>query len=558
MPYVKHIPIHTGTHLKNSLKYIDNPEKASYVTGVNCPLDIDTSISLFDLYDDINKEIADNDKKPRIAHHYLQSFEPDAVSAEEAHRIGVELTKTIAPGYMCHVATHIDKEHIHNHIFIYAVHPETEYKYRHNDDQYKFAQEQSDAICLEKGIPIIEEPKKRGVDNKEFRAIERGGSWKDKLTWDIDDAIEKAVSENTGKEGFIKYLEDQGYIVKYQNKNISIKTSEHKAVRVDTLAKAFGEQYAKENIERRLKGEAAVEFEDDFLDTKQGDKLPKHLKYGDTSRFNEYNRYKYWCKNNNKKAIMETVKRDPPDLYFYKHKVSETTFDKFSKVDTENKEFIDEINREQKKATFAKFAKIETTIRGKPKSIREKLAWDIDDAIEKAVVDKTGKKGFIKYLEDQGYIVKYQNKNISINIPGRKAVRVDTLAKTYGNQYSKDNIEQRLKGNAEDYMRKSFPDIKVKTKLPAEIKYDDIKSNKSTKASRFNLFGNIRATSDRNKYRKTKDEYEIDKEMEDLGRVLGQVLRGRRYKAKSLKGNWKMKNLPSDVTSKKKEREKER
>ena len=50
-----------------------------------------------------------------LAHHYVQSFSPnEKITPELAHKIGEELAECVAPGFQIIVATHIDRDHIHN------------------------------------------------------------------------------------------------------------------------------------------------------------------------------------------------------------------------------------------------------------------------------------------------------------------------------------------------------------------------------------------------------------------------------------------------------------
>ena len=53
--------------------------------------------------------------------HLVQSFAPGEATPELAHRIGVELVETCFPGYEAVVGTHLDKQHIHNHMVINSV-----------------------------------------------------------------------------------------------------------------------------------------------------------------------------------------------------------------------------------------------------------------------------------------------------------------------------------------------------------------------------------------------------------------------------------------------------
>lgn len=58
---------------------------------------------------------------PNKAYHLIQSFLPGEVSYREAHQIGVELADRLLEGeYSYVVTTHIDKEHVHNHIIFCA------------------------------------------------------------------------------------------------------------------------------------------------------------------------------------------------------------------------------------------------------------------------------------------------------------------------------------------------------------------------------------------------------------------------------------------------------
>ncbi len=59
------------------------------------------------------------DKGYNLGRHLIQAFEPGEVSPEEAHRIGMELAKELFGGkYEFVLTTHVDREHIHNHIIV--------------------------------------------------------------------------------------------------------------------------------------------------------------------------------------------------------------------------------------------------------------------------------------------------------------------------------------------------------------------------------------------------------------------------------------------------------
>lgn len=58
-----------------------------------------------------------------IAYQIRQSFKPGEITAEEANKVGYELAMRFTKGkYAFIVATHTDREHIHNHIITTPLH----------------------------------------------------------------------------------------------------------------------------------------------------------------------------------------------------------------------------------------------------------------------------------------------------------------------------------------------------------------------------------------------------------------------------------------------------
>ena len=57
----------------------------------------------------------------RSAFHLIQSFKPGEVDAETAHRLGQQFADEVLKGkYEYVISTHVDKNHIHNHIIFNA------------------------------------------------------------------------------------------------------------------------------------------------------------------------------------------------------------------------------------------------------------------------------------------------------------------------------------------------------------------------------------------------------------------------------------------------------
>lgn len=187
-----------------------------------------------------------------LAHHYVQSFSPNEhITPELAHQIGVELAQKIAPGFQAIVSTHVDKDHIHNHIIINSVSMETKLKWKADLRTRMNMREESDKLCKQYGLTTIDNQSGlRGIDQATQKLAEKGKSWKVELCHALDDAIQLC---NT-KEQFIAFLKRKGFeITRYTDQHITFwKQGEKKKIRADTLAKQFGDRYTKENLEKLM------------------------------------------------------------------------------------------------------------------------------------------------------------------------------------------------------------------------------------------------------------------------------------------------------------------
>lgn len=185
------------------------------------------------------------------AHHIVQSFQPGEITAELANQIGVELAKKIAPGHEIAVYTHTDKEHIHNHIVINAVHTETGKKYVSHADQLYRIREVSDELCKQYGLSVVHEPSAlQRYHQAEYGLAKRGEmSWKDELRQSIDFAKENTKSWEACKDLLKKEF---GIEVKERGTYASYK---HPDVNRWVRGKTLGLAYERGNIEYEFKRE---------------------------------------------------------------------------------------------------------------------------------------------------------------------------------------------------------------------------------------------------------------------------------------------------------------
>lgn len=228
-------------HLKNSIDYVVREGKSKCVSYVNC--------NSFDVQNDFRlTRMAYGKNSGILCHHYVQSFSPDEnITPEQAHQMALDLLEENAKNFQAVVSTHIDKSHIHTHILLNSVNMETGEKWRDNQTTLKALREAHDKLCLKNGFSVTVAENSNGVNHSSYIAVEKGVSWKEQIANELRMIMKSARS----KGEFISKLESRGFEVKWTDCNITLQKDSHK-VRVDTLAKQFGKEFTKVNIEATL------------------------------------------------------------------------------------------------------------------------------------------------------------------------------------------------------------------------------------------------------------------------------------------------------------------
>ena len=178
---------------------------------------------------------------------YVQSFKPDCGATPELiHQIGLETAKAF-DGFEVVVATHIDRDHWHNHFVVNSVNCETGLKIQINEKGLEELRHKSDEICQWFGLEILkpyQKPKQKSLNQREYRAALRGDSKKLKLT----NAIDYAVAKSRNKNQFIEQMQKLGYGVKWIDhyKYIAYTTPDGQRFRDNRL---LDDKYLKNNME---------------------------------------------------------------------------------------------------------------------------------------------------------------------------------------------------------------------------------------------------------------------------------------------------------------------
>lgn len=273
--------IKTVAGLTEALAYITNPAKIYEVSRINCSGSNSNTLEQFRLL-----RLAFNQNKGIIAHHFIQSFSPnDNITPETVHRFGVEYAKQCFPNYQVVVSTHIDKEHLHNHIIVNSCNMITGKKFYDNKESMKNNRDISDKLCRKYGVSVISTQSEfKPIDQTTMQLALKQKSWKIQLLSDLDDAKEKCRS----KSEFISFFKSRNYEIRYE-KHITIrKIGEKKAIRVDTLAKQFGNQYTKAELEK------AMGYSTNLADTNTNNVNLQSKKTYARKNINEWQRFESW------------------------------------------------------------------------------------------------------------------------------------------------------------------------------------------------------------------------------------------------------------------------
>lgn len=242
--------------LKKSIDYIENPEKTldgKLIDGYNCMPE-----NAYKEFITI-KELRENESGV-MAHHFTQNFDPkDNINPEKALELGRELAEEIFKGHQVIISTHIDKEHIHNHLIVNSVNYETGLKLRNNNRLLEQMKSYSDKQCERENLHVIDRSKPKSkefdygiYDKNKYEVITRAIKGERKsYIYDVANTVDKNIKLSNSKEEFIKNMETEGYKVKWEDtrKNITYEDKEGNKVRSSNLEKTFNEeQFNKEEM----------------------------------------------------------------------------------------------------------------------------------------------------------------------------------------------------------------------------------------------------------------------------------------------------------------------
>ena len=233
--------------MSKAIAYILNPEKTDeklLVSSYGCASE--TAAREFEWTRKIAEQKGMNPVRI-IARHVIQSFEIGEVTPELAHEIGKQFADEILGGkYEYVLTTHIDKDHVHNHLIFNAVDFVDYHAYKSYKRIYYDMREVSDRLCKENGLSVIPPSQNKGMGYKEYTEAKRGTSWKQKLKQTID----RLVITAKDYDDFLRLMQEAGYEIK-PGKYISFRAEGQERF---TRSKTIGENYTEERIKERIAG----------------------------------------------------------------------------------------------------------------------------------------------------------------------------------------------------------------------------------------------------------------------------------------------------------------
>jgi len=268
-------PEKTTKDLDHGLNYIEadsKTEKQFYVSCFGCQKETAYSEMIATRF----RWKKDSSRAVRLGYHIIQSFKPGEADPQMVHNIGAKFARRfLADTYEVVVSTHLDKEHLHNHIVFNAVSYVDGKMFRDKFCDLDAIRETSDKLCHEYALSVIETNGK-GKHYAEWKA-EKGGkpTFRSTLKADIDRLIPKSYSF----ERFVKNLEAAGYKVRYKDRKHMkvIPPGGEKGIRLDSLK---DQRYTEQGIRERI----LRQVETGELETAAPEKMPTpkrkpHSKY---------------------------------------------------------------------------------------------------------------------------------------------------------------------------------------------------------------------------------------------------------------------------------------
>ena len=246
-------------------KTLDEDEHLAYISGYNCIPELANESFL------ATQKVYGHEPDGVRFYHFVQSFKiGEEISPQEANDIGMELVQSFEKfkNHEAIVATHIDREHLHNHIVVCAYDLENGHKIHYNKYFLGDLRQRSDEICQTHGLNVLKKynpnVKSQRLDPKEYRAAMNGNSWKMALRATIDYCMTRVMNQDEFQTEMKKFGYEMTWTASRKNITYICRTDDGKERHVRDI-KLNDEKYLKENMENefRIRTELYGQAEDE-------------------------------------------------------------------------------------------------------------------------------------------------------------------------------------------------------------------------------------------------------------------------------------------------------
>ena len=205
--------------LKDRFDYGQNPEKTQggeLISAYEC--DHRTADAEFLLAKAKYKAVTGREQRRDadvLCYQIRQSFRPGEITPEEANRVGYETAMRWTKGkHAFFVATHTDRQHIHNHIYYNSTTLDYTGKFRDFFRSAAALRRLSDRVCLEHDLSVIQNPKLHSKGR-----FLHYGQWVGERPPSAQQRVRLAIVEALGKQpadfaAFLRLMEESGFAVK--------------------------------------------------------------------------------------------------------------------------------------------------------------------------------------------------------------------------------------------------------------------------------------------------------------------------------------------------------
>ena len=217
-------------------------EKQYFTTGINC--DVENAREQFNI-----TKLSFNKTGGIVCGHCMQSFDGYEVTPEEAHEIGVQMSKELwGDRFQIVVATHLNTNNVHNHIVFNSVSFVDGKRFHFCTEETMRIRAVSDRICRERNLSVIEHPEGKRVPYPLYKMEKAGMPTRYNVA---RQALDEAVSVSANIEEFKSELKKRGYLYQFNPRRKYWTVTPPgwtKAIRTDRL----GDQYTREMIQQRV------------------------------------------------------------------------------------------------------------------------------------------------------------------------------------------------------------------------------------------------------------------------------------------------------------------